>query len=136
MSDQGASGKPAAKQGDMIVATDTHVVMIPSPGGPVPTPTPMPFAGALSDALSGDVFVENMAAAVQGSTASNTPSHEPAGGPFQTPPSNKATVRGGSSTVFVNDKPVAQVGGAAMTCNDPTDAPNGSIVGTSTVLVG
>ena len=31
-------GQPAAKQGDKVMATDTHIVMIPSPGGPVPTP--------------------------------------------------------------------------------------------------
>lgn len=33
-------GKPAAKQGDRVVGVDTHIVMIPSPGGPVPTPVP------------------------------------------------------------------------------------------------
>jgi len=25
-------GQPAAKQGDQIVGTDTHIIMIPSPG--------------------------------------------------------------------------------------------------------
>ena len=35
-------GQPAAKQGDQIVATDTHIVLVPSPGGPVPTPLPHP----------------------------------------------------------------------------------------------
>ena len=29
---------PAAKQGDQIVATDIHIVMIPTPGGPFQTP--------------------------------------------------------------------------------------------------
>ena len=37
---------PAAKQGDRVQAMDTHIVMVPSPGGPVPTPTPgHPFSG-------------------------------------------------------------------------------------------
>ena len=29
-------GQPAAKQGDQITAVDMHIVMVPSPGGPVP----------------------------------------------------------------------------------------------------
>ena len=39
-------GQPAAKQGDKVVATDIHIVNIPSPGGPVPTPLPHPFVAA------------------------------------------------------------------------------------------
>ena len=27
-------GQPGAKMGDPVVGTDTHIVMIPSPGGP------------------------------------------------------------------------------------------------------
>ena len=48
-------GQPAAKQGDQVIATDIHIVMIPSPGGPIPTPLPNPFAGQLDGALSSDV---------------------------------------------------------------------------------
>lgn len=129
-------GKPAAKRGDRVVGVDTHVVMIPSPGGPVPTPMPLPFAGTLDGALSDDVKIANEPAAVQGSTASNTP-HVPAGGPFQKPPADKGTVQTGSATVFVNNKPLAQMGATALTCNDPTDAPNGTVIATTTkVLVG
>ena len=58
-------GQPAAKQGDQIVATDTHIVMIPSPGGPVPTPLPSPFTGMIDGALSGNVNIEGKPAAVQ-----------------------------------------------------------------------
>ena len=36
---------PAAKQTDRVVALDTHVIMVPAPGGAVPTPTPHPFNG-------------------------------------------------------------------------------------------
>ena len=36
-------GQPAAKQGDQITGIDTHIIMIPSPGGPVPTPLPHPL---------------------------------------------------------------------------------------------
>jgi uncharacterized Zn-binding protein involved in type VI secretion len=129
-------GQPAAKQGDQIVATDTHIVMIPSPGGPVPTPLPHPFAGQLDGSLSGDVNIEGKAAAVQGSTATNTPAHVPQGGPFQKLPSNKATVQLGSGTVLINGKPAARNGDKAMTCNDPADLPAGTIVAAGTVLIG
>jgi uncharacterized Zn-binding protein involved in type VI secretion len=129
-------GQPAAKQGDQIVATDTHIVMIPSPGGPVPTPLPHPFAGQLDGSLSGDVNIEGKAAAVQGSTATNTPAHVPQGGPFQKPPSNRATVQLGSGTVLINGKPATRNGDKAMTCNDPADLPAGTIVAAGTVLIG
>jgi uncharacterized Zn-binding protein involved in type VI secretion len=129
-------GQPAAKQGDQVLATDTHIVMIPSPGGPVPTPLPSPFAGILDGSLSSDVFVGGMAAAVQGSTATNTPAHVPAGGPFQKPPSNKAQILIGSATVLINGKSAARNGDTALTCNDPADMPIGQVVAAGTVLIG
>ena len=70
-------GQPAAKKGDKVVATDTHIVMVPSPGGPVPTPLPHPFAGIINGALSGDVNIMGMPAATVDSTADNTPAHVP-----------------------------------------------------------
>lgn len=129
-------GQPAAKQGDQVMGTDTHIVMIPSPGGPIPTPLPNPFAGQLDGNLSSDVNIEGKPAAVQGSTASNMPSHIPAGGPFQSPPANKATVKLGSGTVNINGKAAARMGDTADTCNDPSDLPVGTIVASSTVLIG
>ena len=115
---------------------DTHIIMIPSPGGPVPTPMPMPFVGKLSGALSTTVELDNKPAAVKGSTAQNQPQHIPAGGPFQNPPSNQATVDAGSATVFFDDHEAARLGDKAKTCNDPQDAPNGIIVASGTVLIG
>jgi uncharacterized Zn-binding protein involved in type VI secretion len=129
-------GQPAAKQGDRVVSTDVHIVMIPSPGGPIPTPLPHPFVGVLDGSLSSDVNVEGKPAAVQGSTASNTPSHIPQGGPFQTPPANKATIQLGSGTVLINGKPAARTGDTALTCHDPADAPTGTVVAAGTVLIG
>ncbi|XXX74137.1 PAAR domain-containing protein [Sorangium sp. So ce134] len=129
-------GKPAAKQGDKVIGVDTHLVMVPSPGGPVPTPMPMPFSGDLSADLSANVLVEGKPAAVQGSTATNAPGHVPAGGTFQRPPSNRARVQAGSKTVLINNKPAAHLGDPALTCNDPADAPNGSVIASGTVLVG
>jgi uncharacterized Zn-binding protein involved in type VI secretion len=129
-------GTPAAKKGDDVVSLDTHVIMIPSPGGPVPTPIPMPFSGKLSGELSSTVMIDSQPAATKGSTADNSPAHIPAGGPFQKSPSNKVTVQKGSATVFIDDKQVARLGDPAMTCNDPADAPNGSIIASGTMFVG
>ena len=129
-------GQPGAKQGDMIVGTDIHIVMIPTPGGPVPTPLPHPFVGQLDGQLSTDVNFEGKPAAVQGSTATNSPAHIPLGGPFQSPPKNRGEVLMGSATVFVNGKPVARNGDTAMTCNDPADLPAGTVIAVGTVLVG
>jgi uncharacterized Zn-binding protein involved in type VI secretion len=127
--------KPAAKKGDKVIAVDTHIVMIPSPAGPVPTPVPMAFSGTLDGALSDNVFIHDQPAAMQDSTATNTPSHVPAGGPFQKAPSNRATVQMGSTTVLINDRGAARTGDPAMTCNDPADAPSGKVlVGAGTVF--
>jgi uncharacterized Zn-binding protein involved in type VI secretion len=130
-------GKPAARQNDKIVATDIHIVMIPTPGGPVPTPLPHPFMGQLDGALSSDVMIDGKPAAVVGSTATNMPSHIPNGGPFQSPPKNQGTVKLGSNTVLINGKGAARLGDTADTCNDPSDVPVGTIVsGSATVLIG
>jgi hypothetical protein len=88
-------GQPAAKQGDQIIATDTHIVMVPAPPGPpVPTPLPHPFIGIINGNLSADVKIMGMAAATVDSTADNTPPHipTPPGTAFQNPPANKATI--------------------------------------------
>ena len=130
-------GQPAAKQGDHVIAVDTHIVMIPSPGGPVPTPLPSPFAGMIMGGLSSNVKIMGMPAATLGSTADNLPPHIPQGGPFQKPPSNQGTVQTGSQTVLINDKGAARNADPAMTCNDPADAPTSSIVtGSPTVMIG
>ncbi len=130
--------QPAAKQGDKVVATDTHIVLVPSPGGPVPTPLPHPFVGILSDNLSPDVKIMGMAAATVGSVANNTPPHipTPPGTSFQIPPTNKGIINMGSTTVLINNKPAARNGDTAMTCNDPSPMPVGKVVAVGTVLIG
>ena len=121
-------GQLAAKQGDFIQGTDTHITMVPSPGGPVPTPGPYVFNGIIDGNLSSDVYIDKMPAATVGSTATNTPPHIPIGGPFQVPPSNKGIIMMGSSTVFINKKPAARMGDTANTCNDPAGmAPVGQV---------
>jgi uncharacterized Zn-binding protein involved in type VI secretion len=129
-------GQPAAKQGDQIVATDTHIVMIPSPGGPVPTPLPHPFTGIITGGVSTNVNIMGRPAATVDSTATNTPPHIPQGGSFQKPPSNQGRIIFGSLTVRINGKSAARNGDTAMTCNDPADLPVGKIVAVSTVMIG
>src|SRR5262249_53554241 len=88
-----AMGMPAAKSGDKVVALDRPIVMVPSPGGPVPPPLPHPFNGVLTTSLSANVMIGGMPAATVGSMATNMPIHfpTPPGTMFQKPPSNQAT---------------------------------------------
>jgi uncharacterized Zn-binding protein involved in type VI secretion len=131
-------GQPAAKQGDQVIAVDTHIVMVPAPGAAVPTPLPHPFTGVINDGLSSDVKIMGKPAAVVGSTADNSPAHVPTapGTSFQNPPSNKATIQIGSSTVKINGKPAARAGDKALTCDDPADLPIGTVVAVGTVMIG
>ena len=129
-------GQPAAKQGDQITGTDIHIIMIPTPGGPVPTPLPHPFIGIINGNLSSNVKVMGMPAATQGSTADNTPPHIPQGGPFQKPPTNKGQIMIGSARVMINGKPAARNGDTALTCNDPADMPVGTVIAVGTVMIG
>ena len=87
--------------------------------------------------LSPNVLAEHRSVATVGSVASNAPPHvPPPGKTFDTPPRNRATVVAGSGTVLVNGRPFARNGDAADTCNDPADAPVGTIVASGTVIVG
>jgi uncharacterized Zn-binding protein involved in type VI secretion len=129
-------GQPAAKQGDRIVAVDTHIVLVP--GTPPTAPLPHPFSGIIGGSLSNNVRIMGRPAATVGSTADNIPPHipTPPGTSFQKPPANKGTVQAGSPTVRINGKPAARNGDQAMTCNDPADLPVGTIIAAGTVLIG
>ena len=124
----------AAKKGDRVQATDSHLIQ--PPGSSPPSPVPHPFSGILDGALSADVNIEGQAAATVDSTATNTPSHIPQGGSFVNPPSNRGTIIRGSATVKINGRAAARAGDTARTCNDPVDAPVGSVVATGTVSIG
>ncbi len=128
-------GQPLAKQGDKVVATDTHIILVPSPGGPVPTPIPHPFNGTLDASLSTNVMAMGMPAATLGSIAHNLPPHIPMGGSFSKPPTNMAQVITGSPSVMINGKPAARNSDTALTCNDPVDLPVGTVVAIGTVMV-
>lgn len=127
-------GQPAAKQGDKVTATDQHLIQ--PPGTAPPVSSPLPFTGIIDGGLSSNVKIMGLPAATKDSTATNTPAHLPVGGTFVTPPSNKATIIKGSATVTINGKPAARSGDTANTCNDPADAPTGSVVAVGTVSIG
>jgi uncharacterized Zn-binding protein involved in type VI secretion len=130
-------GMPAAKLWDNIVASDIHIVMIPSPTGQVPTPVPNhPFKGIIDSDLSQNVKIMGMPAATVDSTATNSPPHIPQGGQFQKQPSNKATIKMGSPTVKINGKMAARSGDLAMTCDDVSGLPGGKVIATGTVFIG
>jgi uncharacterized Zn-binding protein involved in type VI secretion len=131
-------GAPAATATSMVTATDTHIVLVPTPGGPVPTPLPHVFSGQLDGGLSPSVKINGQAAAVVGSTASNSPPHlpTPPGTSFQSPPANKGTVFIGSATVKIGGQAAARSGDTVTTCNDPADMPVGQIVAAGTVRIG
>lgn len=127
-------GQPAAKQGDKVVGVDIHIIQPPGPTSPVPVPHP--YNGIIDGGLSSDVKIMGMPAATVNSTATNTPPHVPIGGSFVMPPSNRATIIKGSATVMINGKPAARAGDTALTCNDPVDAPVGTVVAVGTVNIG
>lgn len=136
-------GQPAAKRNDRITATDTHVVMVPSASGQVPTPiVGHVFNAALTEDLSPDVYFDGQPAAVVGSIArTNLTRHPPMapGVAFQTTPSFEGRITLGSNTVFVNGKAAARSGDSAVTCNDPPTPPPGAgsvVVESSTVFIG
>jgi uncharacterized Zn-binding protein involved in type VI secretion len=129
-------GQSAAKQGDRIVALDNHLIQPPGAPPPPPVIVPHPFSGVLDSGLSQNVKVEGRAAATVGSTATNTPLHIPIGGAFVNPPRNQGRVIEGSLSVLINGKPATRAGAKALTCNDPFDAPVGTVVAVSRVLVG
>jgi uncharacterized Zn-binding protein involved in type VI secretion len=126
----------AAKQGDRITASDTHMIQPPGPSSPALVPGHQ-FNGLIGGGLSGDVNIERRAAATVDSTATNTPPHVPLGGSFVTPPTNQGTIIAGSRSVFINGKAAARAQDTARTCNDPVDAPVGTVqVAQGTVDIG
>jgi len=131
-------GQPAATSNHTVVAVDTHIVMVPTPGGPVPTPLPHPFNGVVQGGTAPTVKIAGQPAATQDSTANNLPPHipTPPGTAFQSPPANQGTVHMGSTTVKIGGKPAARSGDPVRTCNDPADQPAGQLIAAGTVFIG
>lgn len=132
-------GLPAANAASSVQGVDTHIVLVPSPGGPVPTPLPHVFAGRFTGGLVSSVLIAGQAAVVDASTATNTPAHlpTPPGLSFQSPPSNQGTPHVASTTVRIGGQAAVRHGDLVRTCNDPADAPTATVVSTvATVVIG
>lgn len=136
-------GQPAARFGDSIVNEgDIHIVLVSSPGGPVPTPQPCPFNGKITLNVSANVQINGRPAALQGSTAQNMPPHIPQGGPFQVLPTNMGRVILASTTVRINNRGAARAGDPCETCHDiPPAGPQAPlpmvvVAGAANVLIG
>jgi len=136
-------GQPAARMGDSIVnAADIHIVLVPSPGGPVPTPQPFPFNGKITQNTSTNVRINGRPAATVGSIAQNVPPHIPTSGTFQVPPTNIGRVVMGSARVRINGRAAARMGDFCETCHDIPPAgpqappPTVQVMGLSTVRMG
>jgi uncharacterized Zn-binding protein involved in type VI secretion len=130
--------QPAARQGDQIVALDTHIVYVPAGTTVVAMPWVHPFTGVINGALSSNVNIMKRPAATVDSTADNTPPHIPTlpGMSFQNAPRNLGKITGGSASVKINGKAAARNGDVAETCNDPEDQPVGKVVAIGSVLIG
>lgn len=132
---------PAAVMGDKATGVCTHIFMVPSPAGPVPTPLPAPWSGTIMGNCITTVLIGNKPAAVLGSTLQNLPPHVPtppgtAFGP--PPPTNDGKVIMGSATVMIGGKPAARMGDMVQTCTNSAPPVPGSITGpcVATVIVG
>jgi uncharacterized Zn-binding protein involved in type VI secretion len=121
----------------MVVGQCTHTVLVPSPGGPVPTPTPFGFQAALGTKLSPNVKIMGLPAATVGSMTNTRPAHippAPVSGSWSVPPLDQATVIQGSATVFINNQPAARNMDTAITCSE---IPMGAhVVAAGIVLIG
>ncbi len=135
-------GKPAAKLGDQVIGVDTHIIMVPAFGGPVPTPFPHPFNGKITSGISTNVLINGRGAATLSSKVTNIPPHVPCGpGPFgPPPPTNNGIVMKGSSKVLINGKPASTLGDSVTTCDSvnpmPVNRNSKIITGSTNVLIG
>ena len=132
---------PAATMGDKAVGVCTHIVMVPSPGGPVATPLPHPYSGTIMGNCVMTVLIGNKPAATVGSTLQNLPPHipTPPGTVFgPPPPMNDGKVILGSLTVFIGGKMAARVGDNCQTCSNSVVPAPAPIIppGQPTVIIG
>src|SRR5262245_51457285 len=126
---------------DPVIGVDIHMVMVPTPGGPVPTPMPHPYIGIIFDPLGtaiatglskvfsggGALFVNGFRAAGTGTDVRWLMKH------FPTPPGtsfapndipdNKGTIVLGSKTVHFQGSSAARFTSMVSTCNYPLNFP-------------
>lgn len=114
----------AATHFDLVLGIDTHVVLMPSPAGPVPTPVLLPFVGLVFDPLDyvpgigATVWINGRPRAQAGSAVKACVPHQACGAVFLKPPANEGEVFTGSSTVACEGEPLASDGSRVLSCQD------------------
>lgn len=113
---------PAAKEFDIVMGVDIHIVQ---PPGPVPPlPIPHPFIGIVFDpmdfipVLGATISVNGVPRAQAGSAAKDIPAHIPLGGMFLKPPANEGEMFMGSKTVVADGEPFTHMGHPVLSCHD------------------
>jgi RHS repeat-associated protein len=134
----------ASKWFDPVLGVDIHIILVPTPAGPVPTPLPNPFVGMVFDP-AGMVFSIGFGAATggvsftlvnglpvtntgTGATNKMTLPHLPVPGPFQKPPSDSADLMFGGLHVQFGGSHVVRLGDLALSCNDPVELPTSNVL--------
>ena len=142
----------AAKFFDVVIGVDVHMVMVPTPAGPVPTPLPHPFVGYVCDPGAaamgatiggGLVLVNGLPAANTGTAVKALGKHipTPPGVSFapNDVPGNEGSIVTGSKTVSFGGSSAARFGSMVTTCNFPVNLPTSTCLAAplgAPVLVG
>jgi RHS repeat-associated protein len=140
---------------DLVVGVDVHVVLVPSPAGPVPTPLPHPYlgmtgdpvgaavsaavaplvslcAGGSSEAAKGSVLVNGLPKMTTADLSRNVSllphAPMPPGTGFAKAPSGDGTHKLGSMTVTAGGASVVRLGELVMSCSDPVPLPTSTVV--------
>lgn len=130
----------AAKWGDVVLGIDIHQVMVPTPGGPVPTPMPHAFFGVVFDPLGAAISAAISAAVggggavlINGMPAGNTGTEVSGLGHTPTPPgtafsrddipADRGTLVTGSKTVIFGGTSQSRTGSTVMSCSYPISLP-------------
>ena len=130
----------AAKFFDPVVGIDVHLVLVPTPAGPVPTPLPHPFVGIVFDPIGaavgaaigavlgggGPVFVQGLPCGNTGTDVKGYP-HFPtppgvAPAPAD-PPANEGTLVTGSTSVKFMGSSESRITSMVSTCGFPVSLP-------------
>lgn len=132
---------------DPVVGLDIHLVLVPTPAGPVPTPVPQPFVGLVRDFMGlavgtavgmalgsgpGVVLVNCLPVTNGGTAVTNLPilPHLPAPGVAfaRGRPHNDAELIFGSKDVSLGGSLGVRLGDIALSCSDPVRLPTSLVL--------
>ncbi|HLL05053.1 MAG TPA: DUF6531 domain-containing protein [Myxococcaceae bacterium] len=132
---------------DPVLGVDIHIVLVPTPAGPVPTPVPMPFVGMVFDPVGlamgaaigmatgggpGLVMINSLPVTNAGTNVTNklTMPHLPVPGVAFAKglPGNDAELFFGSLNVKLAGSLGVRLGDIAMSCSDPVRLPTSVVL--------